>query len=295
MTIAPADPVAATPGPARPDPTTPDPMVPRQFRVQGTHLDTRDTVTLALEPLDGPPLVHAAGQFTMLHAFGVGEVPISICGDPTRPGPLLHTIRDVGAVTHALVSSPPGTVLGVRGPFGTGWEVSDAMGGDLVVVAGGIGLAPLRPALAEVAARRDQYGRVVLLYGARSPQDILFTGDLAAWAERHGIVVEVTVDYGPPDWDGRVGLVTALVARAGFDPARSLALVCGPEVMMRYAATALVARGVPAGRIRLSMERSMKCGVGLCGHCQLRELFLCVDGPVLAYDRLAPLMDVREL
>jgi NAD(P)H-flavin reductase len=282
-------------GPAGSSAAGADPMLPRPFRVVGTHLDTRDTVTLALEPVKGPPLVHAAGQFTMLHAFGVGEVPISICGDPTRPGPLLHTIRDVGAVTHALVTAGRGTTIGVRGPFGTGWEVADGRGGDVVVVAGGIGLAPLRPALLEIAARRSDYGRVVLLYGARSPEDILFVDDLHAWSREHGIVVEVTVDYGPPSWTGRVGLVTALVARAGFDPMHTLALVCGPEVMMRYAAAALVARGVRPGRIRLSMERNMKCGVGLCGHCQLRELFLCVDGPVLGYDRLAPLLEVREL
>jgi NAD(P)H-flavin reductase len=270
-------------------------MLPRPFRVLATHLDTRDTVTLALEPLDGVPLAFAAGQFTMLHAFGVGEVPISISGDPTTPGPLLHTIRDVGSVTHALVGAAPGTVLGVRGPFGTGWEVAAGRGGDVVVVAGGIGLAPLRPALLELAGDRAAYGRVALLYGARSPEDVLFADDLARWAEQDRIAVEVTVDYGPPDWTGRVGFVTDLVPRAGFDPAHALALVCGPEVMMRTVAAALVARGVAADRVRLSMERNMQCGVGLCGHCQLRELFLCLDGPVLGYDRLAPLMDVREL
>jgi len=270
-------------------------MLPRDFRIVRTRLDTRDTVTLFLEPDDGEPLRHAAGQFTMLHAFGVGEVPISISGDPTRPGPLLHTIRDVGAVTHALATAQPGTTVGVRGPFGTGWDVADGAGGDLVVVTGGIGLAPLRPALLEVVARRSDYGRVVLLYGARSPEDILFAEDLDAWAQQHRITVEVTVDYGPPSWTGRVGLVTALIPRAGFDPHNTLALVCGPEVMMHFAATALLDRGVPADRVRLSMERNMKCGVGLCGHCQLRELFLCVDGPVLGYDRLAPLMEVHEL
>ena len=282
--------------PARAEHTAPaDPMLPRLFRVVGTRLDTRDTVTLALEPRTGPPLRHAAGQFTMLHAFGIGEVPISICGDPVQPGPLLHTIRDVGAVTHALVTARKGATIGVRGPFGTGWDVADGRGGDVVVVCGGIGLAPLRPALLEIAHYRADYGRVVLLYGARSPEDVLFADDLGTWAGEHRIAVEVTVDYGPPSWTGRVGLVTSLVARAGFDPLHSLALVCGPEVMMRYAATALVDRGVTPDRIRLSMERNMKCGIGLCGHCQLRELFLCVDGPVLSYERLAPLMDVREL
>ena len=186
-------------------------------------------------------------------------------------------------------------MIGVRGPFGTGWDVADAIGGDVVIVTGGIGLAPLRPAILEVVSRRAEYDRVVLLYGARSPEDVLFAADMATWAEKHRVTIEVTVDYGPPSWTGRVGLVTTLVARAGFDPLHSLALVCGPEVMMRYAARALIARGVPDTRIRLSMERNMKCGVGLCGHCQLRELFLCVDGPVLGYDRLAPLMEVREL
>lgn len=280
---------------AQKTPTAPDPMLPRPFRVVASHLDTDDTVTLSLEPLDGEPLGFAAGQFTMLHAFGVGEVPISICGDPTRPGPLMHTIREVGNVTHALVSAQVGAVVGVRGPYGTGWQPVDGKGGDLVVVAGGIGLAPLRPALMEVAAHREHYDRVVLLYGARSPADMLFAGDLHQWAADQGIEVTVTVDYAPPTWGGRVGPVTTLVGRAGFDPPRTLALVCGPEIMMTLAVNALLARGVAADRLRLSMERNMKCGVGLCGHCQLREFFLCVDGPVLPYSRLAPLLEVWEL
>jgi NAD(P)H-flavin reductase len=271
------------------------PMLPRPFRVERRRRDTRDTVTLVLEPLDGEPLRFDAGQFTMLDAFGTGEVPISISGDPTRAGPLEHTVRDVGAVTHALVRSDPGTVLGVRGPYGTGWGALDGAGGDLLVVAGGIGLAPLRPALLEALARREVFGRLVLLYGARTPDDVLFAGQLRSWRDRHGVEVAVTVDYGTPEWTGRVGLVTSLIPRAGFDPRNTLALVCGPEVMMRYVATALLDRGVPADRVRLSMERNMRCGVGLCGHCQLRELFLCVDGPVLSYDLLAPLMAVAEL
>ena len=280
------------PGAAAP-PT--DPMIPERYRISGTRQDTRDVFTLQLEPLDGPMPAYRAGQFTMLDAFGVGEVPISISGDPTRPGPLEHTIRDVGPVTHALIAAPAGAVLGVRGPFGTSWDVEEGAGGDVVFVAGGLGLPPLRPALLQVIAHRERYGRVVLLYGARTPEDILFGDDLRRWAKEHRIVVEVTVDNGQHAWQGRVGFVTGLVPRAGFDPRSTLALVCGPETMMRPAALALVARGVPANRVRLSMERNMKCGVGLCGHCQLRELFLCVDGPVLSYDRLAPLMSIREL
>jgi NAD(P)H-flavin reductase len=272
-----------------------DPMVPRPFRIARTRQDLRDTVTLELEPVDGPQLTYRAGQFTMLDAFGVGEVPISISGDPTKPGPLEHTIRDVGVVTHALITAPVGAVVGVRGPFGTTWDVSDGKGGDVVFVAGGIGLAPLRPALMELLRHRDQYNRVVLLYGARTPEDILFGDELRTWAKDLGVVVEVTVDNGQHAWRGRVGLVTQLIPRAGFDPRHTLALVCGPEVMMRYAASALLDRGVPENRLRMSMERNMKCGVGLCGHCQLREVFVCVDGPVLTYDRLAPLLNSREL
>jgi NAD(P)H-flavin reductase len=272
-----------------------DPFLPRSFVVRHHRQDTRDTFTLVLEAVDGEPLDFAAGQFTMMQAFGIGEAPISISGDPAHPERLEHTIRDVGSVTHALVRSATGTRLGVRGPFGTGWDVSSGRGGDVVFVAGGIGLAPLRPAVLDVCRERDAYGRVLLLYGARTPEDILFGDDLRRWGTEHGIDVEVTVDNGQHAWRGRVGLVTQLVARGGFDATNTLALVCGPEVMMRYAAAALAERGVPRHRLRLSMERNMKCGVGLCGHCQLRELFVCVDGPVLTYDVLEPLMSRAEV
>ncbi|WP_225753858.1 FAD/NAD(P)-binding protein [Actinotalea sp. Marseille-Q4924] len=280
----------------RPTPPAPtDPMRPVPYRLEHLRQETRDTYTLELAPVDGEPLRYGAGQFTMLDAFGVGEVPISISGDPTRAGLLEHTIRDVGAVTHALVSASPGDVLGVRGPFGTTWDVTDGQGGDVVLVAGGIGLAPVRPALLELLTHRERYNRVVLLYGARTPEDILFGEDLRSWAKDFGVDVDITVDNGQHAWRGKVGLVTQLVPRAGFDARHTLALVCGPEGMMRYVAQALVDRGVPPYRVRLSMERSMKCGIGLCGHCQLRELFVCVDGPVLTYDRLAPLLTCREL
>ena len=270
-------------------------MLPRPFRVTRTSRDTQDTHTLDLVALDGEPLAFASGQFTMLDAFGVGEVPISISGDPGRPEVLRHTIRDVGSVSRALATAAPGAVLGVRGPFGTGWEVGAGRGGDVVFVAGGIGLAPLRPAVLEVVRAREDYDRVVLLYGARTPEDILFGDDLRSWAEDHDIDVEVIVDNGPHAWRGAVGLVTQLIDRAEFDATRTLALICGPEVMMRHSAAALGDRGVPRARVRLSMERNMKCGVGLCGHCQLREYFLCLDGPVLSYDVLEPLMARAEL
>ena len=275
--------------------STVDPMVPRSFRLLTTRRDTHDTFTLELEPTDGVALKFGAGQFTMLHAFGVGEVPISISGSPVEDGPLVHTIRNVGGVTRTIVEAAPGTEFGVRGPFGTGWEVETGKGGDVVIVTGGIGLAPLRPAILQVMAERAQYNRVVLLYGARTPEDILFGDELRRWADMEGIDVEVSVDNAGHEWKGRVGFVTQLIARAGFDAAHTLALVCGPEVMMRATATELRKRGVPASKLRLSMERNMKCGIGLCGHCQLRELFMCVDGPVMTYEELAPLMQKWEL
>jgi len=270
-------------------------MVPRRFVVTESRRDTDDTHTLWLVAADGTTLAFASGQFTMLSAFGVGEVPISISGDPADAGVLQHTIRDVGGVTGALARAVPGTSLGVRGPFGRGWDVADGRGGDVVFVAGGIGLAPLRPAILEVCADRASYRRVSLLYGTRTPEDILFGHDLHAWAREHGIDVQETVDAGTHGWRGRVGVVTQLVDRADLDPASTLALVCGPEVMMRYAALALLERGLASDRVRLSMERNMKCGVGLCGHCQLREHLLCTDGPVLTYDRLEPLLTRAEL
>lgn len=267
-------------------------MVPRLFRLADRRQDTADTFTMMLEPTDDVVLEFIPGQFTMLSAFGVGEVPISVSS--AADDPLQHTIRDVGAVTHALSNTPVGSVVGIRRPYGTGWDVADGEGGDVVLVAGGIGLAPLRPAVLEVLRHRQRYGRVVLLYGTRSPQDVLYTDELRRW-DNLGVEVLVTVDYGTPEWMGRVGLVTTLIKRAGFDPRATLALICGPEVMMRFTAAALIERGVRPENVRVSLERNMRCGVGLCGHCQYRELFVCLDGPVLPFSQVTGLLGTREL
>ncbi|MFC6238161.1 FAD/NAD(P)-binding protein [Longivirga aurantiaca] len=268
-------------------------MQPRRFVVRQRRQDTSDTATYVLEPLDGRPLLFTPGQFTMLGRLGTGEVPISISGDPASPL-LVHTVRDVGGATHLLLQAQVGDVLEVRGPYGTGWRVGDGRGGDVLVVAGGIGLAPLRPAVLDLLAHRDDYRSAVVLYGARSPTDRLYPDELEAWSSR-GVDVQSIVDHGTPDWPGRVGLVTSLLAGAPVDPASTLALVCGPEVMIRYVSRSLVDLGVAPDRIRVSMERNMKCGVGLCGHCQLRGLFVCTDGPVLPYSAVAPLIAIREV
>ncbi len=276
-------------------PTAPvPPMRPSRYLVTARIQETYDTVTLLLRPLDDPIQVPRPGQFTMLYAFGVGEIPVSVSGIGEAPGQVLvHTIRAVGAVSRALCAAMPGEMIGVRGPFGTDWRVSGAGGRDVLIVAGGIGLAPLRPVLLAALADRAP-GRVVLLAGARSPADLVFTRELEAW-RRRGADVRVTVDHGDADWDGRVGLVTGLIHDAIADPAATTAFVCGPEIMTRLTGQALVDAGIPARDIRVSLERNMRCGVALCGHCQLGPLLVCRDGPVVSYAEAAPLLAIREL
>jgi anaerobic sulfite reductase subunit B len=200
----------------------------------------------------------------------------------------------VGAVTRALHAAQPGSLIGVRGPFGTSWDVASAAGRDIVIVAGGIGLAPLRPVVLSALADRSRYGRIVLLAGARTPGDLLYADELERWG-RDGVEVAVTVDRADSGWSGEVGVVTTLIEPAGLVPDNSVAFVCGPDVMMRFTADALAARGIPVSRIRVSLERNMRCGVGWCGHCQFGPLLVCRDGPVVSYDRVAALMRVREL
>jgi NAD(P)H-flavin reductase len=273
----------------------PDPVLPSAYRVLGKRRELGDTWTLELEPAGGDGVGEfRPGQFAMLYAFGSGEVPISVSGGVEGQGPLTHTVRAVGAATRAICACEPGDSLGVRGPFGSGWPLAEAEGGDVVVVTGGIGLAPLRPAIERLIARRERYGAVLLLYGARSPEEMLYEGELGDWREA-GVEVETTVDSAPAGWDGRVGLVTTLIPAAGFERERTTALVCGPEVMMRFVATALRDRGVAPDRIHVSLERNMKCAIGLCGHCQLAHQFVCKDGPVFQYRRIETLLGVREL
>ncbi len=278
----------------RTEPAELSPIAPRPFRVAKRRRETADTWTLELEPVSGAPLDFAPGQFTMLYAFGIGEVPISICG-PVEGERLVHTVRAVGAVTEAICAAKPGTVLGVRGPFGRGWPIEEAAGLDVVVVAGGIGLPPLRPALYECLRRRSEFGEVVLLYGARTPAALVYPREVESWRGRFDIEVDVTVDRGEDGWRGNVGVVPKLVASARFDPDAAIAMICGPEIMMRFAAEALLQRGVPAERIWVSMERNMKCGLGFCGHCQLGPTLICRDGPVYRWDEIVPLQAVREL
>jgi anaerobic sulfite reductase subunit B len=267
--------------------------VPVPYLVRGRRRETPDTVTLDLAPLTGPPAGFTPGQFNMLYAFGVGEVPVSVSG--RSDGGVLHTIRAVGAVTSALCGTGEGGTVGVRGPFGRGWDLDGATGHDVVVVAGGVGLAPLRHAVLRLAADRSRYERVVLVVGARSDAALLFRDELESWRRSAALDVHLTVDHAGPAWREHVGVVTELLPALRLDPARTTALLCGPEVMMRLTALALAGMGVPAHRVQLSLERNMKCAVARCGHCQLAPVLLCRDGPVLTWDHAEPLLAVRQL
>lgn len=275
--------------------TAPDPFLPQPWRVERRRRELIGAVTLELAPLAGARPDFAPGQFNMLYVFGVGEVAISLSGDAERGTTFVHTLRNVGAVSGALTALQVGASVGVRGPFGRGWPLAEAEGADLLLVAGGLGLAPLRPALYAILARRERYGRVVIMVGSRSPEDILYRRELEHWRRRSDLEVLLTVDHADADWRGHVGVVPALIPHAGLDPAETLALVCGPEVMMRFTANALLAAGIRPERIHLSMERNMKCAVGQCGHCQFGPFFVCKDGPVLRYDRIGTILAVPEI
>ncbi|NGN62464.1 oxidoreductase [Streptomyces sp. A7024] len=269
--------------------------VPVPYQVVRRSQETTDTTTLVVEPVARALPPFRPGQFAMIYAFGVGEIPVSVSGILDHRHRLAHTVRAVGAVSAAVCAAAEGQELGLRGPFGTGWELERAAGGDVLVVAGGIGLAPLRPLIRAALAGAGRYRRLNLLAGARTPDDLLYADELRCLADAAPAHVAVTVDRPGHGWLGSVGMVTQLLNRADFAPGETTAFVCGPEAMIRATARDLRHRGVPADRIRVSLERNMRCATGHCGHCQLGPLLLCRDGPVAGYDRVAPLLAVREL
>ncbi len=272
----------------------PDPMIPIPYRIERIGKETDDTFTLELLPADDLSIKpFLPGQFNMLYVFGVGEVPISISGDPFHPQTLVHTTRAVGTVTRAMKKLRKDALIGVRGPFGTAWPVEKAAGDDVVIIAGGIGLAPLRPVIYSILAQRERFGKIVLLYGTRTPDDILFRKELESWRKRFDMEVFVTVDRAAGNWMGNVGVVTQLIPKAPFDPYNATAMICGPEVMMRYTIMALENRGVKHKRIYISLERNMKCAVGFCGHCQYGPKFICKDGAVFRYDQVDDIFMLR--
>lgn len=264
------------------------------LRVASVVKENHDTFTIEMGSEEGGERF-APGQFSMLYVYGVGELPISISGDPYETGKLVYTVRSVGKATNSLVNRQPGEVVGVRGPFGTSWPLEEARGKDVLIVAGGIGLAPLRPAIHHILRNRDDYVRLMVLYGARSPKDLLYRKQLNEWGKMPDTQVLTTVDYGGVNWRGYVGVVTTLFRYVRLHPGRTTAMICGPEIMMRYVIRELEKRGLPESDVYLSMERNMKCAVGFCGHCQLGPYFVCKDGPIFPYTTMRPWLDKHEL
>lgn len=274
----------------------PDPMRPALFQIRQVRQEIANTFTVRLEAKDdGKSFQFAPGQFNMLYAFGQGEVPISISGDPQNARELVHTIRAVGPVTCALQRLQPGGIVGIRGPFGSNWPLQEALGKDIILMAGGLGLAPLRPIVYHWLAHRTQYGKLLLLYATRVPQTVLYREELEDWQSQAAMEVEVTVDSAATDWHGSVGVITHLLNGKDIKPQQTLAMICGPELMMRFSANALKDIGIDSTNIYISMERNMKCSIGFCGHCQYGPYFICKEGPVFPYSKVEALLKIREV
>jgi NAD(P)H-flavin reductase len=270
--------------------------IPLPYRINALKRETHDTVTLVLESAGSKSeFEFEPGQFNMLYAFGMGEVPISISGNPANTKSILHTIRKAGKITQYMTSQKRGDIIGVRGPYGNGWPCRDSLGKDIVIIAGGIGLAPLRPAIYHLLDNRGRYGRIVILYGARTPIDLLYKNELMKWRGRFDVEVDITVDRTQGNWRANIGVVPALVSQINLDPLHTVAFVCGPEIMMRFSILELNKHGIEDRNIYISMERNMQCAVGLCGHCQFGPNFICKDGPVFRFDKIKPIFSIREI
>ncbi len=274
------------------------PMAPTLATIVGIKEESSNTRTYSLQ-IDDPDLRRRyrfrPGQFNMIYAFGVGEAAISISSDPADTDQLSHTVRQVGSVTRALARMQVGDRLGVRGPFGNGWPLDRCKGRDIVIVAGGIGLAPLRPLIYSVLASRDRFGRVILVYGGRSPADLLFQAELEQWRENPDFDLLISVDYAIAEWHGPVGVVTDLIKRLRLRPERTSVMVCGPRIMNRFVTWQILRLRVPEDQLFVSLERNMRCGVGRCGHCQYGPKFVCKDGPVFSYESIRNVFGKDEI
>jgi sulfite reductase subunit B len=257
--------------------------VPEPVTLLGTEQPTELEKVFRVKFDSGRPLGHGPGQFVQVSLFGIGEAPISICSCPSNDEYFEMTVRNVGMLTNRMHQMADGAKFGVRGPFGTTFPMDEMKGKDLVMVAGGIGLPPLRSLILPVMENRDQFGKVFILFGTRTPQEILFAEDLKAWNEVPNTTVLQTVDQGDETWDGNVGVVTTLFPHVSVDPDNTYAAIVGPPIMYKFVVMELAKLGVADERIFMSLERRMKCGVGKCGHCQINQVCVCMDGPVFRY------------
>ncbi|MDD5538429.1 MAG: FAD/NAD(P)-binding protein, partial [Candidatus Omnitrophica bacterium] len=231
--------------------------------------------------LDGKKdLEHVPGQFVQVSLFGVGEAPISVCSSPTEKGFFELTVRRVGGLTTAMHKLETGSVLGIRGPFGKGFPLDAMRGNDLLIVAGGLGIVPLRSLIHYILDQRKDFGDVQILLGCKTPKDMLFGEEVEAWQKRADIKFNCTVDRADPDWKGNVGLITSLIPGASIEPKKTYAVVVGPPIMYKFVIVELLKKEIPGHQIIVSLERKMKCGLGKCGHCQIRGVYVCQSGPV---------------
>ncbi len=268
-------------------------MIPQLYRIERRTEEYPGTFTLQLSAEQGPAMTFSPGQFNMLYAFGAGEVPISMSGPVSPDGALVHTIRTQGLVTRSLERLREGEQIGVRGPFGSGWPLDKVKDRDLLIIAGGLGLAPLRPVIYSLQQNRRRARRVRLFYGARRPEERLYQRELMQLGQAMELVQ--SVDHADTSWPGHIGVITGPLAAAQIDVEKTVAFVCGPEIMMRFCIQALRKLGLPESEIYLSMERNMKCAIGHCGHCQWGPNFICKDGPVFCYRDIQSWFQIRAL
>lgn len=262
-------------------------FIPELVRITKVEPLTALEKVFTLELPDGKPLGHRPGQFVEVSVLGVGEAPISISSSPSRSGLYFELcVRKVGDVTAALHRLSPGDRVGVRGPFGRGFPIEKFRGKDLLFAPGGLGLAPLRSLINQVLDERALFGRVIILYGARTPSELLFKEELKEWARRSDVELLLTVDRGDETWQGNVGVITTLFKNISVYPRNTVAITCGPPVMYRFVLMELMGKGISEGNIYLSLERRMKCGVGKCGHCQINNIYACQSGPVFSYKEI---------
>ena len=260
------------------------PYLPLLARIRRVEQTTAMEKVFTIELPDGRSLGHRPGQFVEVSAFGVGEAPISITSSPSRSnGTFELCVRQAGDVTGALHRLQAGALIGIRGPFGRGFPFEKFRGKDLLFAPGGLGLAPLRSLINQVLDERALYGRVIILYGARNPSELLFKAELRQWAERDDVELHLTVDRGDDDWDGHIGVITTLFPGISIHPRNTVAVTCGPPVMYRFVLMELLGKGLSEGNIWLSLERRMKCGLGKCGHCQINHIYACQSGPAFPY------------
>jgi sulfhydrogenase subunit gamma (sulfur reductase) len=237
--------------------------------------------------LDGKKdLGHLPGQFVQVSLFGYGEAPISVCSSSTDKGFFDLTVRNVGTVTDALHRLETGATLGIRGPFGSCFPIDKMAGSNLLIVAGGLGIVPLRSLIRYILAKRKDFGDVQILLGCKTPKDMLFADEITDWERRADIKFNCTVDRADPDWKGNVGLITSLIPGVSISPKQTYAIVVGPPIMYKFVLGELLKKEIPGSQIIVSLERKMRCGLGKCGHCQIRNVYVCQCGPVFTYDQL---------